>query len=53
MKIVIPTIKPRNPLVAPARFRVAGSHRSHHETQRREGAQRLRRELDALKKPPP
>ena len=53
MKILIPNTKPRNPLVAPARFRVAGSHRSRHESQRREGAQLLRRELDALKKPPP
>ena len=53
MKIVIPNTKPRNPLVAPARLRVAGRHRTRHELQRRAGAQQLRRELDALKKPPP
>jgi hypothetical protein len=49
MKIVITPKKPRNPLVAPAHFRRAGSHRPRTTTQRREGERVLRRELDAMK----
>lgn len=40
---------PRNPLVAPARFRQAGAHRERNARQQQ--AQRLRRELDRLTEP--
>ena len=53
MKIVITSKKPRNPLVVPARFRLAGSHRSRTAMQRRHSETALRQELDAMKKPSP
>jgi hypothetical protein len=45
MKFVIPTAKPRNPLVAAARLRQAGSHRSHAKADRQSGRQALREAL--------
>ena len=46
MKITVNTPKPRNPLVAHALFRRAGSHRPGGRMQRRHGARELRRELN-------
>jgi hypothetical protein len=42
------TPKPRNPLVAPAHFRRAGSHQPGGGSMRRDGRRALRRELDQL-----
>lgn len=49
MKLMLKTLKPRNPLVAPSRMRQAGAHKS---GSRRARAQRaLRRELDDALRP--
>ena len=53
MKIVIHSTKPRNPLVAPALFRLAGRHRPQTSLRRQDSERALRRELDAMKKPSP
>lgn len=53
MKIIITTTKPRNPLVAPTRFRLAGRHRQQPSLRRQDSERALRRELDAMKKPSP
>ena len=45
MKITVPTTKPRNPLVAAARSRLAGAHRRGAGGQRQQAARALRREL--------
>lgn len=45
MKFVIAATKPRNPLVAAARLRRAGSHQASRKAQRLHGRQALRREL--------
>ncbi|MFL6699590.1 MAG: hypothetical protein ACJ8GJ_20675 [Vitreoscilla sp.] len=47
-KLIVPTSKPRNPLVAAARFRQAGQHGNAHGGTRREGRQALKRELASL-----
>jgi hypothetical protein len=52
MKITVKTLKPRNPLVAPARFRHAGSHEAGSRSQRRLAGRALRQELDRLKHSP-
>jgi hypothetical protein len=52
MKISLKNRKPRNPLVAAARFRRAGSHRSSTGTLRRQGMRALQRELDQMKHSP-
>jgi hypothetical protein len=44
-------IKPRNPLVAAARFRRAGAH-ARHDTTRQAAQMRLRKEVQALKEGP-
>ena len=49
MKIVITSKKPRNPLVVPARLRVAGRHLPRRSL-RHEGERNLRFELDEMKK---
>jgi hypothetical protein len=49
MKIEIKRPRPRNPLIAPARLRRAGSHRPSGRTERQCAARRLRRQLDELK----
>jgi len=41
-------IKPRNPLVAPARFRRAGAH-ARRDTTRQAARERLRKEIAELK----
>ena len=48
MKIKLSTRKPRNPLVAAARFRRAGAHRPHGGAIRQESGRNLRRELDLI-----
>lgn len=53
MKIVIHSIQPRNPLVAPTRFRLAGRHRMQTRPRRHDSERALRRELDAMRKPSP
>lgn len=45
MKISLPTAKPRNPLVAAALRRAAGSHRASNSSQRQRAAMALKREL--------
>ena len=52
MKIVLKTLKPRNPLVAPAQFRRAGAHQSDRRDLRRAGQRELRSELHRLKHSP-
>ena len=47
-KFLVPASKPRNPLVAAARFRQAGQHGTGRDTARREGHQALKRELATL-----
>lgn len=53
MKITVKPLKPRNPLVAAARFRHAGSHRTDARTMRRLGSRSLQRDLDQLKQHSP
>ena len=48
MKITTPTLRPRNPLVTPAHFRRAGSHRLGPRTQRQRAGRVLKRELAQL-----
>ncbi|HKW83337.1 MAG TPA: hypothetical protein VJN68_06240 [Burkholderiaceae bacterium] len=45
MKITVKTRKPRNPLVAPAHFRRAGSHQPRGGSMRQQGRRALQREL--------
>jgi hypothetical protein len=45
MKITVNTPKPRNPLVALARRRRAGSHRTERSGQRQQASRDLRREI--------
>jgi len=52
MKITVKNLRPRNPLVAAARFRAAGSHRSSTGSQRQRGMRALQRELDQMKHSP-
>jgi hypothetical protein len=53
MKITVNTLKPRNPLVAPARLRRAGSHRSGVPVERQCADRSLRRELEQMKQHSP
>ena len=50
-KFIVPSSRPRNPLVAAARFRQAGQHGRDEGTARREGHQALKRELASLDLP--
>jgi hypothetical protein len=50
-KIRSVALKPRNPLVAAARFRQAGAH-ARSGTSRQAAASRLRKEIEALEKRP-
>ena len=50
MKLTLKTLKPRNPLVAPARQRLAGAHRP--RAQRQQAQRALRDELDRLRMSP-
>jgi hypothetical protein len=53
MKITMKTLKPRNPLVAPALFRRAGMHQPGSRFARQEGRRALQRELSQMKHSPP
>jgi hypothetical protein len=53
MNIKLTAAKPRNPLVAPAHFRRAGSHQPGGRSMRRQGSRMLRRELDQMKQHSP
>lgn len=53
MKMTVTNLKPRNPLVAPARFRRAGSHRPRAGAVRQQAGRTLQRELDAMQRSPP
>ena len=53
MKIAVKTLKPRNPLVAPAHFRRAGTHQPGARFMRQEGRRALQRELSQMKHSPP
>jgi len=53
MKITVTACKPRNPLVAAAHFRRAGSHRPRGATLRQRSGRALRREIDQLTRPKP
>jgi hypothetical protein len=48
MKITLPRIPTRNPLVRPARFRQAGAHGPSGGASRQKGARELRREMERL-----
>lgn len=52
MTITMKTRKPRNPLVAAARFRHAGAHRSDRRIGRQQGERALQRELERMKHSP-
>jgi hypothetical protein len=52
-RFVIPVARPRNPLVAAARMRRAGSHGADAKALRRRAAHDLRRELAQLHPPHP
>jgi len=52
MKITLKTLKPRNPLVAAARFRRAGAHRPDSGQARRAGRREMRQELERMKASP-
>ena len=55
MKITLPRVAPRNPLVRPSRFRQAGAHGPSGGAQRQKRSRELRRELDrmSVKERPP
>ncbi len=50
-KLIVKASKPRNPLVAAARFRRAGRHGAGLGAERRDGRQALKRELSTLALP--
>jgi hypothetical protein len=52
MKIVVNTLKPRNPLVALARFRRAGSHADRRRSARRQVAREMRFEMKQMQNSP-
>jgi hypothetical protein len=52
MKITVPTLKPRNPLVAKVRFRRAGSHLSRNRLTRQQAARAVTREMEQMKRSP-
>lgn len=52
MKITITSAKPRNPVVAHARFRRAGSHRPGGGASRQQASRQLQREMERLKHSP-
>ena len=49
MKMTLNLPRPRNPLVAAAKFRRAGAHRASGPSRRQHAASALRRELTAMK----
>ena len=53
MKITLDALKPRNPLVAAARQRLAGSHRRSASAERQRARSALHRELQHERHPMP
>ena len=53
MKTILNTLKPRNPLVAHAQFRRAGSHQPGGRSMRQQAGRSLKRELDQMKQRSP
>ena len=53
MKTIVNTLKPRNPLVAHAQFRRAGSHLPGGRAMRQQAGRSLKRELDQMKQHSP
>jgi hypothetical protein len=53
MKIIVTALKPRNPLIAHAQFRRAGSHRPGGRSMRQQGGRALQRELVHMKQHSP
>lgn len=53
MKIIVTHLKPRNPLVAHAQFRRAGSHRPGGRSMRQQAGRSMKRELDQMKQHSP
>lgn len=52
MKFIVKTLKPRNPLVAASRQRLAGSHRAGDGSRRQQAGRELRLEIDRLRPSP-
>lgn len=52
MKLILSSLKPRNPLVAPSRMRHAGAHRIAQGARRQQAERELRREIDRLRPSP-
>jgi hypothetical protein len=52
MKLTLKTLKPRNPVVAPALQRRAGAHRASTGALRQQARRALRGELDRLRPSP-
>ncbi len=52
IQFTVTTRKPRNPMVAAAKFRSAGSHQATRAAMRQGNNQSLRRELDQLERRP-
>ena len=53
MKLTIAVLKPRNPLVGPARIRRAGAHRLSTTSRRQDQARALRRTIAQMKEEGP
>ncbi len=51
--LIVRSRKPRNPLVAHARFRQAGRHQAAGHSARQQAKRALRHELDRLRHPSP
>lgn len=50
-KLIVPQSTPRNPFVAAAKLRRAGSHRASQKSERQQAAQALRKQLAKIKAP--
>jgi hypothetical protein len=53
IRITLVAKKPRNPTVAPMRFRAAGGHRMRAGASRRNGRRSVREELEAMSRASP
>lgn len=52
MKLILKTLKPRNPLVAPCLRRLAGAHRAGIGACRQQARRALRQEIERLRPSP-
>ena len=52
MKLILKTLKPRNPLVAPSLRRLAGAHRASTGARRQQARHALRLEIERLQPSP-